>query len=86
MPVLRALAGRSPSCEAVFVQMEHCAHAPVEENSNISNTDNIRRHFFIILKRVQKYAQKGKPTSEAVTGCMQEVCQVKKIRSQRRAD
>lgn len=64
IPVFRALAGRSPSWEAVFVQMEHCAAAPVENTSSINNTDNIRRHFFIILIQVQKYIQNGNSTSE----------------------
>lgn len=69
MPVFSALAGRSPSWEAVLVQIEHCAQAPVEVKSNISNTDNIRRHFFIVIivKRVQKYGKNntGQATKKA---------------------
>ena len=63
MPELRALAGRSPSWEAVFVQMEHCADAVAVKISNIINNGNINRHFFIVLKLVQKYVQNGKPTT-----------------------
>jgi hypothetical protein len=57
MPVLSALAGRSPICWAVFVQMEHCAVAVAEKISNIIKTGNIKRHFFIFLEGA-KYTQK----------------------------
>lgn len=58
MPVLRALAGRSPSWAAVFVQIEHCAEASTAKISNIIISGNIRRHFFIVLKLATKVRSK----------------------------
>lgn len=63
MPVLRALAGLSPNWEAVFVQMEHCAEAVAVKISNIIISDNIRRHFFIVVKAGAKVRSKWEKTS-----------------------
>jgi hypothetical protein len=59
MPVLRALAGRSPSWAAVFVQMEHCAEASTTQISNIIISGNIRWRFFIVLKLTTKVRSKA---------------------------
>ena len=55
IPAFKPLAGFSPNCCAVFVQIEHCAEElltkPKEEKIMI---DNISTHFFILKNSIQR--------------------------------
>lgn len=60
MPAFKALAGLSPNCWAVFVQMEHWAakSAGIIKN-NISNKINIKHPLAIAIKLPHKNTTKN---------------------------
>ena len=47
MPAFRPRAGFSPSCDAVLVQIEHCADATVVIATSTNINRDIKNNFFI---------------------------------------